>query len=334
MKTLVKVFCCAAVLSFLIVTISGFSYGASPEISLRYAGDLPIGNHLTRGQEFFAKRVDEISKGRVKVEVFPAGQLYSAKDYPKAVPSGAVDMAQCLLGQWTGIVPSLLILNLPLFFDSWQHIWRTLDSEAGEILRKDMEKADVKLIYWSQDGSAGFACKYPLKKLSDFKGKRIRASTQMDTFTIKDLGGSPAFMGGGEVYMALQRGTVDGGISSVTSFRDRKYYEVTKYVTEPGLTHGIYAGLINLKKWNALPPDVQQILLTAGKDTQAWAREEVQKMDKESIEELKKQGMEIYYLPKDEKALWRKAVKPTEDLIVTKSGDLGRKLIKMAEDVR
>ena len=54
MKTLVKVFCCAAVLSFLVMTIPGFSYGA-PEVSLRYAGDLPIGNHLTRGQEFFAK---------------------------------------------------------------------------------------------------------------------------------------------------------------------------------------------------------------------------------------------------------------------------------------
>ena len=197
-----------------------------------------------------------------------------------------------------------------------------------------MEKADVKHLFWMQDGSAGFATKFPLKKLADFKGKRVRASTQMDTFTIKDLGGSPAFMGGGEVYMALQRGTVDGGISSVTSFRDRKYYEVTKYVTEPGLTYGIYAGLMNLKKWNELPADVQKMLLAAGKDTQAWARQEVQKMDKEAMEELKNKGMEIYFLPKDEKALWRKAVKPTEDLIISKSGDLGRKLIKLAEDVR
>lgn len=57
-------------------------------------------------------------------------------------------------------------------------------------------------------------------------------------------------------------------------------------------------------------------------------------MDKEAMEELKNKGMEIYFLPKDEKALWRKAVKPTEDLIISKSGDLGRKLIKLAEDVR
>jgi tripartite ATP-independent transporter DctP family solute receptor len=334
MRNVLKALGFLAAVGFMAAGFFGISYGAGPEITLRYAGDLPIGNHLTRGQEFFAKRVDEITKGRVKVEVFPAGQLYSAKDYPKTIPAGAVDMAQCLLGQWTGIVPSLLVLNLPLFFDGWPHMWRTLDSEAGEILRKEMEKADVKHLFWMQDGSAGFATKFPLKKMADFKGKRVRASTQMDTFTIKDLGGSPAFMGGGEVYMALQRGTVDGGISSVTSFRDRKYYEVTKYVTEPGLTYGIYAGLMNLKKWNELPADVQKMLLAAGKDTQAWARQEVQKMDKEAMEELKNKGMEIYFLPKDEKALWRKAVRPTEDLIISKSGDLGRKLIKLAEDVR
>jgi TRAP-type C4-dicarboxylate transport system substrate-binding protein len=115
-------------------------------------------------------------------------------------------MAQCLLGQWTGIVPSLLVLNLPLFYNGWPHMWRTLDSEAGEILKKEMEKAEVKHLFWMQDASAGFATKFPLKKLADFKGKRVQASTQMDTFTIKDLGGAPAFMGGGEVYMALQRG--------------------------------------------------------------------------------------------------------------------------------
>jgi hypothetical protein len=61
MRSGTKVTCFAAVLGFLITGISGFSYGAGPEISLRYAGDVVIGNHLTRGQEFFAKRVDEIA---------------------------------------------------------------------------------------------------------------------------------------------------------------------------------------------------------------------------------------------------------------------------------
>ena len=311
------------------------SYGANPEITLRYAGDLPIGNHLTRAQEFFAKRVDEITKGRLKVEVYPAGQLYSAKDYPKAVPSGAVDMAQCVLGQWAGIVPSLLVLDMPFFYDSWQHLWRACDSGMGEILRKDLEKAGVKLLSFTQDGTSGFATKFPLKKISDFKGKRVRASNQMQTFIIRDLGGAPAFMGGGEVYMALQRGTVDGATSSVTSFRDRKYYEVTKYISAIGYNYGLYGVLMTLHKFNGLPADVQKMLLAAGKDTQEWHRKEVLKMVAEAIEDLKKNGMEIYTLPKEERELWKKAtLKSAEDLLITKTGDGGRKLIQLGEDAR
>lgn|GEM_PF-3490166 len=60
-----------------------FSYGASPEITLRYAGDLPMGNHLTRGQEFFAKRVDEITKGRVESGGFSSRAVIFGKRLPQ-----------------------------------------------------------------------------------------------------------------------------------------------------------------------------------------------------------------------------------------------------------
>jgi tripartite ATP-independent transporter DctP family solute receptor len=324
-------------LATLFLTMAGFfgiSHGANPEVTFRSASDLPIGNHLTRAQEFYAQRVGEISKGRVLVEVYPAGQLFAAKDYPKAVPSGAVDMAQCWAAQWTGLVPSISVLDLYFFYDDWPHFWRTIDSGAGEILSKDMEKAGVKTLYWIQDGTDAFATKGPLKKLDDFKGKRIRVGTELGSHAVKNLGGAPAFMGGGEVYMALQRGTVDGATSSVTSFRDRKYFEVTKYVTDPGCFYAPYMGVMNLKKWNGLPADIKKILLEAGKDTQAWGRKEVLKESAEALGDLKKNGMEIYYLPKEERELWKKACKPLENIIITKTGDLGRQLLALAEKVR
>ena len=85
------------------------------------------------------------------MEVFPAGQLYSAKDYPKTVPAGAVEMAQSLLGQRTGLVPSLLVLNLPFFYDGWPHMWRTLDSEAGEILSSLLKNSILEsFLFWDE----------------------------------------------------------------------------------------------------------------------------------------------------------------------------------------
>jgi tripartite ATP-independent transporter DctP family solute receptor len=312
----------------------GLSHAISAEITLRYAGDLVIGHHLTRGQEFFAKRVDEISKGRVKVEVYPAGQLFSAKDFPKVVPAGAVDMALSIMPQWSGLVPVAQITDLALFFEDSSHVWRTLDSQAGEIIAKEMEKVGVKHISWMQDTKGGFATKFSLKTMDDFKGKRIRVPTEQGAYTVKALGGAPAFMGGGEVYMALQRGTVDGAISSVASFCDRKYYEVTKYITEPDFMFAVYGCLMNLKKWNDLPADVQKILLTAGKETQEWGRGEIQKVEGEALDELKKHGMGIYSLPKKEKELWRNVCKPVYDLVIKKAGDLGPKVFELAEKAR
>ena len=334
MKGSLRVLGITVAMCLLIGGFFGLSNAISAEITLRYAGDLVIGHHLTRGQEFFAKRVDELSKGRVKVEVYPAGQLFTAKDFPKVVPAGAVDMALSIMPQWSGLVPVAQITDLALFFDDSSHVWRTLDSEAGGIIAKEMEKVGVKHVSWMQDTKGGFATKFSLKTMDDFKGKRIRVPTEQGAHTVKALGGAPAFMGGGEVYMALQRGTVDGAISSIASFCDRKYYEVTKYITEPDFMFAVYGCLMNLKKWNELPADVQKLLVTAGKEAQEWGRKEIVKVEGEALDELRKHGMEVYSLPKAEKERWRKACNPVYEMVVKKAGDSGPRVFELAEKAR
>jgi tripartite ATP-independent transporter DctP family solute receptor len=326
----------AIVLTFgLLIGFGDITGMASAEVTLRYAGDLPIGNHLTRTQEFFAKRVEELSKKQIKVDVYPAGQLFAAKDYSKAVPSGAVDMAQVLLGQWTGIVPAYMIVDMPLYYENWVHIWKVMDSPVGETIKKEIEKTGVKQICWTQDGSAGFVSKSPIRKLEDWKGKKIRAYTELSAYAIRALGAAPAFMGGGEVYMALQRGTVDGAISTLTSFYDRKYFEVTKYLVIPPMAGPIYGVIINLQKWNGLTAAQQEVLMAAGKETQEWARKEVQAVEGQAVEELKKKGMEVYYLPKEERQRWVNATqKPVRDAVLEKTGETGKKLMEQTDKIK
>jgi tripartite ATP-independent transporter DctP family solute receptor len=312
----------------------GFSTAMGAEVSLRYAGDLPVGNHLTRSQDFFAEQVKTLSGGRVEIQVFPAGTLFTDKDFTKTVPAGAVDMGLTLVSRWSGVVPATNFAELPLFFDGWPHAWRVYDSEVGEVISKGMEKAGVKVLFWLQDGAAAIASKHPIKTLENFKGKRVRVPSELGAYTIKALGGAPVFMGGGEVYLALQRGTVDAGISSMTSFVDRKYYEVTKYITEPNFMFGLYACVMNLDKWNKLSPDVQKILRAAADKTQQWGRNEVEKSDSAAVAELKKRGMEVYDLPKAEKEAWRKALKPVYDVVLQKCGDAGPKMFESANKAR
>jgi tripartite ATP-independent transporter DctP family solute receptor len=336
MRELLRVLALFVAICLLAVAgFSGISYAAQPEVTLRYSGNLPIGNHLSRAQLFFAKRVDEISKGRVKVEVYQAGQLFSAKEYPTAVPSGAVDMAQAPLGEWTGLAPVLIFLDLPFYYDGFPHVWRMLDAEAGETLNKEVEKLNVKNLAWMQDAMNAFVTKFPLKTLEDLKGKKIRVYSELMAYTARALGAAPTLISGGEFYMAVQRGTVDGGHTSVTSIHDRKFFEICKYVTEPGFLFPMYGILINRDKWNKLPSDIQKFLLEAAKETRDWGRNEVQKMQTEILDTLQKKGMTVYYLPKEEKVRWRKACEPVYDTVIKKAGDpLGKTLMEQIEKVR
>lgn len=316
----------------LIWLISGIAQGS--EITLRYAGNLPIGHHVTRGQELYAKLIMEKAKGKVKVEVYPAGQLYTDKDMTTVLPSGAVDMGTVTNDQWTGLVPSLMVLQLPLFYDDRPHWWRTMDGEAGEILKKELEKAGVKFLYWMDYGGVELATKFPLRKLEDLKGKRMRGYGETSVKYLGLLGSTPTFLGGGEMYMALQRGIIDGTYSGTTSFYDRKIYEVTKYVCVGPHNFSPFLVLINLKKWNELPPDIQKAMLEAAPIAQEWGRKECEKRDIECLELLKKKGMEVYTLNPEEKKRWREASKGIIDIFYKRAGDLGNRLVELAEKER
>jgi tripartite ATP-independent transporter DctP family solute receptor len=309
---------------------------ASPEIILRFSGNLPVGHFITHSQELYAKLVNEKTKGRVKIEVYPAGQLFNDKDLLKALPSGAVDMGEVFCPQWTGIIPLWIFWDLPLYFRDRSHWHRAVDSEVGELMKQEPldKNAGFKVLYWMHYGWACFASKMPLRTLEDFKGKRIRGVGEIILEGIRALGAAPVFLGGGEVYLALQRGTIDGANSGLSSFWERKYYEVTKYITCPDYNHGMAVALINKKRWDSLPGDVQKAMLEAAEEAKLWTRKEAEKADTESLAFLKEKGMDIYDPPEKEKARWREASKPLQDFYVKRAGEKAKKVLEVGEKLR
>jgi tripartite ATP-independent transporter DctP family solute receptor len=325
------------VLCFILVSFSGirFSEAAGDQIVLRFAGNLPVNHFVTRGQEFYAKQVEARTKGKVKIEVYPAGQLFSDKDLIRALPNGAVDMAEATCAQWTGIEPLWLMFDLPYFFKDRNHWHRVVDSEVGTILKQEFEKkSGVKVLYWMDFGSSAFASKTPLRTMEDFKGKRIRGVGEALLKGIQALGASPVFLGGGEVYLALQRGTIDAANSGLSSFWERKYYEVTKYISGPDFTLGMFVVMINKKKWDSLPADVQKAMLEAAEEAKQWGRVESEKADTEAVTLLKGKGVEVYDPPATEKARWIQAVKPlAHEFYMSRGGDKAKALLGMVEKI-
>lgn len=307
----------------------------SKEIVLRLAGTTPIDSVITRGNEFWAKLVAERTKGQVKIEIYPANQLFSYKDLLQALPAGSVDLGDVICGTWTGIDPLLLFLDIPFISKSFPQWHKVLDSRAGEILREEFEKkTGVKMLFWIDTGAVGFASRMPLKTLEDFKGKRIRAMGEMNSEMIKALGAVPVFLGSGELYLALQRGTIDVVISSLDTFWTRKFYEVSKYISCPNLLYGTLALGINKARWDALPKDVQEVMLGAAKEAMAWERQECEKIDIEDLNLLKGKGMEVYDPPEIEKNRWKGEFKNLTDIFLTRAGEKGKTVLDITNKIQ
>lgn len=328
-KGFIGLACCIGLLGL------GSGVSQSAEITLRYAGTKPIDHHITKSQYVLAKLIGERTGGRVEVLVYPAGQLFSDKETTKAVQTGAVDMVEITSGLGTGLAPGLMIGDFPFFFVDRYHSRRVVDGPAGEIVSKQLERVGIKTLYWMEYGQVDLLVKKPVKNQADLKGQRIRGYGEVVMESLRALGAAPSAVGAGEVYLALQRGTIDGLVSGVTSFWDRKHYEVAKYITYMKYVFTVNIALINQKKLNSLPPDIQKIIMACSKEVQGWGRNEAEKEDIRCLEKLKENGVETYVLPDEERERWRKISNPVvESLFLKRNGEEGKLLLELVEKAR
>jgi C4-dicarboxylate-binding protein DctP len=146
---------------------------------------------------------------------------------------------------------------------------------------------------------------------NDLKGLKIRSMGGNMALATQALGSTPVFMSSGEVYTALQRGTIDGAVSGWTSMYKRGWGEVSKYLWEmyycPTTSGHTVA---NLDSWNKLSPEFQKIMRDTGRELEMKYRSEViDKEDEAAKQGLMKQGVEIIAPTKEEVANSRKLVK-------------------------
>ncbi|MDW0117693.1 DctP family TRAP transporter solute-binding subunit [Sporosarcina thermotolerans] len=302
------------------------------ETTIRLAYNLPQDHHVAVGIEDFAKKVIEKSDGKVNVQVYPAGQLLSDKDMNQSILSGGVEMGVNSSTLWSSTVPAMGVFDVPYIFNDYAAVGEAVNGEFGDKLRGAMEEKGAKVLIFADYGYVQFANnKRPLKTPADFKGLKIRSIGDLPSELIKAYGASPVFMGGGEVYMALQRDTVDGATSGTTAMLQRKYDEVTKYLTVNNYAYLEFLLAVNKDYWDGLPKKTQDLLTEVAAETETWIREQAEKEDTESAKGLEEKGMEVYYVPADELDVWKDAAAPVRDVFVKNAGDLGKELLELVD---
>ncbi len=241
-----------------------------------------------QGAETFARLVAEKSGGDMEVRVFPSSQLGGQKDLIEGLIYGTVDMAlvgTAVLGQFQ---PQISIFDLPFLFQDREHAFRSLDTVGMEI-GKALDSKGIKLLGYMENGIRHITNNLrPIKTPADMTGVKIRVMTnKIYVETMKVLGASPTPMAFGELYSALQQGTVDGQENPSAHIWTKRFFEVQKYASLTAHAYSPEPVVISMAVWSRLTPQQQEILQEAATEAIAWQRDLSARMDEEYWQKIR-----------------------------------------------
>jgi len=259
------------------------------------AADTPKG----KASEFFAKKAAELTKGKVKVEVYANSALYKDKEEMEALQLGAVQMLAPSLAKFGPLgVKEFEAFDLPYIFDNTAELHKITQGPVGASLLAKLEPKGIKGLAFWDNGFKSFSANKPLKSPADFKGLKMRIqSSKVLESQMRALGALPQVMAFSEVYQALQTGVVDGTENPHSNLYTQKMHEVQKHMT---LTeHGYlgYAVITNKKFWDGLPGDVRGQLEQAMKEATVFANGIAKSENDGALDKIKASGKTEVYTP-------------------------------------
>lgn len=329
-----KLFLGAALLGALALLMNPAAQAAPKKLRLTH--QFPESHFVAQVIKQFGKDVTEKSGGSVKVEVYPAAQAYKTKEVIKAVVSGAIEAGMTTNMQWSGIIPVMDVFVVPYLITKYEVVQEVLNGKVGAELFGLLEKKGVKPLMWAfQTRTMIYTSNEKLLKMpSDFKGKKMRGTSKIMNKGVEAFGASAMPIAGPEVYMALQRGTLDIGLTDVSAALARHYYEVQKYGTVANNFAVTFVSFINPKFWASLTPKEQSVVSAAGLVAQARCLAKSEIAAQNSIKALKEKGMTIHMQTPQEAEVWRKATGPVLDYFVETTGPMGSKLVDMVQKIK
>ncbi|WP_419769407.1 MAG: TRAP transporter substrate-binding protein [Candidatus Marinarcus sp.] len=270
-----------------------------------------------KAAKYFEKRLEELSKGKIDVQVYPSSQLYTDNAVVKALRLNSVQMAAPAFSKFGKIVPQLALFDLPFIFTDIDQLHRVQDGEVGTEL-KDMvtAKGIVALDFWDNGFKQFSSSTKAVINPEDAAGQKFRImSSKVLEAQFHAVGANPQMMPFSEVYSGLQQGVIDGAENPISNIYTKKFHEVQKYLTISNHGYLGYLVVMSKKFWNSLPADLQADVKQAMKEATAKERIYAQQLDEEQFKEIKdyaqKTGkLEIYTLTPEQRAAWKKAVSP------------------------
>lgn len=259
-----------------------------------------------------ASEIEKVTAGRVKINVQTGGALGKAQDHFDMASSGIVDIAVSCQAYTRGRFPLSSVVEIPFLANSGECGSRILWGLYEEFPEFRAEYKDVKVLGLNCYGANQLLMvQKPVRTLNDMKGMKIRGTGEVQGEMIKRMGAVPLSMPAPEIYESLDKGVIDGVFFAYGAQRGFRFFEVIKYATTANLFVGPQFLVMNLRTWNSLPADIQKTIdKLTGERAALMGGRGYDAEDKLGIEDCLKHGVEIYELPLEELAKWKKVCAP------------------------
>ncbi len=298
---------CAAVFILAALLLAGTTARAE-SVSLSYANFPPAITFPCVQMERWAREVEKRTGGEVKVQTYPAGTLLGAKNMYRGVIKGQADIGCISMSYQPGVFPFSFSCNLPVGFTSATVASLTLWDLYQKYQPKEFSMVKVLTMFTS--APSHIMSKTPVRSLADLEGYEVRASGTLASVMSK-LGATPVAMPMPEVPEALQKGVIQGFVTSFEVLKDMNFAESCRYETVMDLPVYPFAVIMNKRKWDSLSDSAKKVLNDLGREQALWTG---QYMDQHVDEALKwsreKYGIEIIDLSKEQYRIAQDKIAP------------------------
>lgn len=261
-------------------------------VKLRVAIGATADSALGQGVEYFGKVLDEKSDGKIKVELNAGSVLGGDREVIEGVGLGTIEMCNIATGALANFSDEFLPLDLPYVVTDRETAYEVLDGEMG---KKILDSLETTGIYGMSFWELGFRDLYNTKKIiehpKDLQGLKIRVmENDIYISLFNGLGAYATPMSIGEVFTALQQGTIDGHDNPIGPTLTAKFYEADKNCTKTHHAYSATVNMINREFFDRLPEEYQQWIIEADAEAKDYERKLVLEEEEQSYKAWEEAG--------------------------------------------
>lgn len=289
------------IIGFIVLTLilslgcGGKGETAEGKINLKLGHALDINHPVHKAMEFWSDTLNKVTDGRIMIKIYPGGQLGGEKELIEQLQMGTLDITKVSSAGLEAFIPEMMVLGMPYLFKSSEHKWKVLNSAVGrELLNAGSSRGLIGIGFYEAGERSFYTKGGPIKTPADLKNLKIRViKSPMAINLLQTLNASPTPISWGELYTALQQGTVDGAENNPPSFVSARHYEVCKYYSLDKHTSPMDVVMIGKKAWDKLSDEDKAMMIETFDISVEYQKQLWAEVVKENFAHLDSVGVEV-----------------------------------------